>query len=906
MIRTSLLLSAAATTFSLVQPAHADEVLPFEQFTLSNGLRVVVHEDRSTPKVAVAVWYHVGSANEPAGKSGFAHLYEHLMFNGSEHRDDEWFPPLQEIGASAVNGATSFDQTYYYEVVPTGGLERALWMESDRMGHLLGAITQAKLDEQRGVVQNEKRQRESQPYSGMDDITARALFPVGHPYHHPIIGSMEDLGAASLTDVKDWFGQYYGAAIAVLSLSGDVNAQQAKALAEKYFGSVAAGPPVSRTAAWVPSLSEDKRDTMLDNVPQAAVSWSWAVPGRGTPQSSTLRAAASALGSGKTSRLYKALVLDRPLATSVSVNYQPMAVAGIFSVDARLKPGVEPKDAEAAIQRTIDSFLATGPTADELKRAKVTNYGNNIRALESVYVRAMALADGLIFANNPAEYAEDNKRFDAVTTAAVLADAKDWLTRGAHKLTVLPYAAHGVIADGADRSKLPDLAASPGLTLPVAQEARLSNGIRVVFSPRRNVPTVDMAIVFDAGTAADAPEKKGLGGFALQMMGDGPVGLTAQAFEEKQASLGARLFASAGSDTTSFMLSSLSRELPATIALWASYIRTPGFRADDLERDRALSLSGISQSLAEPTAIAQRTFTNLLYGAAHPYGAQLAGRADTLKSFTRADVAGWHASWVRPDNAVIYASGDTTLEALTALLEKGFGSWSSPPEAKGSKTVPTIPFATASRVVLIDKPGAIQSVIRVGQLLPDGLDPRNFGYDAANGVLGGSFTARLNMNLREAKGWTYGASSFINEQRGPQNFGVATSVQTDRTSEALAEIDKEIRAIRQERPATQAELDMMVKGNVLALPGQFETNQAFVNYLQYVSLFDKPYDYLATLPARYGALTPAAITRAADEMLRPDAMSWVIVGDLSKIEAKIRALALGTVEVWDAEGRKLR
>ncbi|MBA3941867.1 MAG: peptidase M16 [Sphingopyxis sp.] len=903
---TRLLLSAAVAALSLSQPAHADEVLPFEQFTLSNGLRVVVHEDRSTPKVAVAVWYHVGSANEPAGKSGFAHLYEHLMFNGSEHRDDEWFPPLQEIGASAVNGATSFDQTYYYEVVPTGGLERALWMESDRMGHLLGAITQAKLDEQRGVVQNEKRQRESQPYAKMDDVTAQALFPVGHPYYHPIIGSMDDLNAASLADVKDWFGQYYGAANAVLSLSGDVDAKQARALAEKYFGSVPAGPPVSRATAWVPSLSEDKRDTMLDNVPQTAVSWSWAVPGRGTPQASTLRVAANALGSGKTSRLYKALILDRPLATSVSVNYQPMAVAGIFSIDARLKPGVDAKEAEAAIRQTLDAFLATGPTADELKRAKVTNYGNNVRALESVYVRAMALADGMVFANNPAEYAEENKRFDAVTGAAVLSDAKSWLTRGAHKLTVLPYAAHTVTADGADRTKLPELAAASDLTLPVAQEARLSNGIRIVFSPRRKVPTVDMAIVFDAGTAADAADKKGLGGFALQMMGDGPEGLTAQAFEEKQAALGARLFATSGSDRTSFMLSSLSRELPATIALWANYIRTPGFRPDDLERDRTLSLSGISQSLAEPTAIAQRTFTNVLYGAAHPYGAQLAGRAETLQSFTRADVAGWHASWVRPDNAVIYASGDTTLEALTALLEKGFGSWTPPAQAKGSKTVAALPFATASRVVLVDKPGAIQSVIRVGQLLPDGLDPRNFDYDAANGVLGGSFTARLNMNLREDKGWTYGASSFINEQRGPQNFGVATSVQTDKTAEALAEIDKEIRAIRTDRPATQAEVDMMVKGNVLSLPGQFETNQAFVSYLQYVSLYDKPYDYLTTLPAKYGALTPAAVTKAADEMLRPDAMSWVIVGDLSKIEAKVRALSLGPVEVWDAEGRKLR
>jgi len=906
MNRTPLLLTAALAALSLAPPACADEILPFEQFTLANGLRVVVHEDHSTPKVAVAVWYHVGSANEPEGKSGFAHLYEHLMFNGSEHRDDEWFPALQEIGTSAVNGATSYDQTYYYEVVPTGGLERALWLESDRMGYLLGAITQAKLDEQRGVVQNEKRQRANQPYSKMDDVTARAIFPVDHPYYHSVIGSMEDLNAASLDDVKDWFGQYYGAANAVLSLSGDIKADQAKALAEKYFGSVPAGPPVSRPTYWVPRLGADKRETMLDTVPQAAVSWSWPVPGRGTPQASTLRAAANVLGGGKTSRLYKALVRDRALATSVSVNYQGMAVAGVFSIDARLKPEADPKEVEAVIQQTLDAFLASGPDAGELKRAKVSNYANTVRALESVYVRAMALADGLVFADDPAEYAKEDQRFEAVTAAGVTADAKEWLTRGAHKLTVLPYGGHESVADGADRSQLPALAASPDLVLPVAQEARLSNGIRVVFSPRRKVPTVDMAMVFDAGTAADRPGARGLGGFTLQVMGDGPAGSTAQTFEEQQAALGARMYASSGTDTTSFLLSSLSRELPDTIALWARSIRDPGFRPDDIERDRALGLSAISQSLAEPTAIAQRAFTGLLYGTEHPYGTQLEGRPATLQSFTRDDVARWYQSWIRPDNAVLYASGDTTLEALTAQLEKAFGDWTPPAIPKGQKTIAPIPFATASRVVLIDKPGAVQSVIRVGELMPDGLDPRNFDYDAVNGILGGSFTARLNMNLREDKGWSYGASSFINEQRGPQNFGIATSVQTDKTAEALAEIDKEIRSIRNDRPTTQAELDMMAKGNVLSLPGQFETNQAFVSYLQYVSLHDKPYDYLTTLPAKYEALTPAAITRAARDLLRPDAMSWVIVGDLSKIEAKVRSLGLGAVEVWDAEGRKLR
>ncbi|HWU96458.1 MAG TPA: pitrilysin family protein, partial [Sphingomonas sp.] len=337
MKATRLLLAAASFAIAAALPASAQELVPYQQFTLPNGLRVVVHEDHKTPKVAVAVWYHVGSMNEPDGKSGFAHLFEHLMFNGSEHHDKEYMPPLQEIGVSGVNGATSLDQTYYYEIVPTGGLERVLWLESDRMGYLAGAISQAKLDEQRKVVQNEKRTRENTPYALMDQREAAALFPVGHPYHHPTIGSMEDLNAASLDDVKGWFAQYYGATNAVVTLSGDVTLEQARTLVTKYFGSVPAGQPVSRTTSWVPTLERDKGEVMQDAVPQTAIAWNWAVPGRGTPEASALQLAAQALGRGKTSRLYQVLVQEKQLATYASAQYAGYAIAGIFSVDLRLK-----------------------------------------------------------------------------------------------------------------------------------------------------------------------------------------------------------------------------------------------------------------------------------------------------------------------------------------------------------------------------------------------------------------------------------------------------------------------------------------------------------------------------------------------------------------------------------------
>ncbi|MBY8829533.1 M16 family metallopeptidase [Hephaestia mangrovi] len=886
--------------------AQPSDLLPYTQFTLANGLRVVVHEDHATPKVAVTVWYHVGSMNEPAGKSGFAHLFEHLMFNGSEHHNKEYMPPLQEVGASAVNGATSFDQTYYYEVVPTGGLERALWLESDRMGHLLGAIDQAKLDAQRAVVQNEKRVREGQPYADMSEHELAGLFPVGHPYHHTTIGSMADLDAASLADVKAWFAQYYGAANSVVVLSGDVTVADARRLMEKYFGSVPAGPPISRMTAWVPTLSATKTEVLQDPVPQTAIAWDWPVPGRGTPDSEALRMTAQILGRGKTARLYRLLVHDKQIATSVDVTYQGYAAVGVFSIQLMLKDGVDPATAQAALKDALRDYLDHGPTPSELQQAKTTSYGDMIRSMESIYVRAMALADGETFANDPGRYLKDEQAFEALTADQVRGAADGWLDKPSYRLTVVPFGTHKVAADGADRTAMPGLAPSPALKLPDMQRATLANGIKVVFAQRTGTPTVEMTMAFDAGHAADQRMKPGLGTFTLGMMDEGTKDLSAQAFADRQAMLGTRIYTYGNSDTTDIQLSALTRNLPDSVALWADYIRNPGFRQADLDRLRALDLSGLSQSLSNPTSIAQRTFTHLLYGADNAYGTPLAGRAATLRSFTRDDVIAFHDSWLRPDNAVIYAAGDTTLPALVAALNKAFGDWTPPARAKGQKSLAPVAPATATRIVLIDKPGVAQSTIRVGQLMPSTLDARDFDINALNDVLGGNFTSRINMNIREAKGWTYGANSAVDDALGERPFEIATDVQTDKTAEAMTEIEKEVRDIGHARPITLPELDLMEKGEVLTLPGQFETNQALVGYMQFVDRFNRPDNWITTLPAQYEALTPDTITSTADAVLRPDALTWVVVGDLSKIESKIRALDLGKVEVWDAQGKVLR
>lgn len=894
-----------ATPATAAQPAEAGPLLPYEQFTLSNGLRVVVHEDHSAPKVAVAVWYHVGSMNEPAGKTGFAHLFEHLMFNGSEHHDAEFMPPLQEIGVSAVNGATSLDQTYYYEVVPTGGLERALWLESDRMGYLLGAVTQAKLDEQRGVVQNEKRTYENRPYARMPELRAAAIFPPGHPYRHPTIGSMEDLEAASLEDVQDWFRTYYGASNAVVTLAGDVTVERARELMERYFGSVPPGPPVGRMTEWTPLLDRIKTEVVAENVPQTAIAWSWPVPGHRAEENQALRMAASVLGRGRLSRLHQALVLDRQLATSVSVNYESSAIAGMFTIELQLKPGVDPTEAEAVLDEVVRQFLAEGPMAEELERIKVTAYGDNVRSLESLFVRAMMLSGGALFDGDPGQFEVDLRRFEALRADEVRDASREWLSRPNYRLTVVPQAQYASAPDRADRSALPPMGPAADLSLPPVREGRLSNGVRVVHVERAGTPTVELVMTFNAGGAADQTLKPGLQGFAVGLMDDGSGDLDGQAFTLAQEMLGARIYAYSDVDTTNFALSALTRSLEDSVALWSAYVRDPAFSPDDVERERGMALSGLQQALVNPDHVAGSVFSHLLYGADHAYGGPLAGRAEVIGSYRREDLLAFHRRFIRPDNAVIFASGAADFETLMAVLEKGFGDWRPLAEPLGAAAVAPVAPQARARVVLVDKPGAIQSVIRVGQVTLAGSDARNFDLDLLNGVLGGGFTARLNMNLREEKGWTYGAGSYISEARGPQVFAVSTSVQTDRTAEALAEIQRELREIAGARPTTGEELELYRRGQVLTLPDRYATNTAMVGYLRHVSRFERPYDWLATLPDRYDAATPRSVTDAA-ALLDLDALTWVVVGDLDKIESPVRASGIGEVEVWDAEGRRLR
>jgi zinc protease len=890
-------------------PAAADAAeapsvdVPYEAFTLPNGLRVVVHEDRKAPIVAVGVWYGVGSADEPEGRTGFAHLFEHLMFNGSENYNHEYFEPFEQVGATDMNGTTWFDRTNYFQNVPTPALELALWMESDRMGHLIGAIDQAKLDEQRGVVQNEKRQGDNAPYGKLEYHVLEGVFPAGHPYRHSTIGSMADLDAATLDDVKAWFTKYYGAANTVLVLAGDIDAEAAKPLVERYFGWIAPGPPVPKRAQWVPVRTENVTETLEDQVPQVRIQRNWAVPGRVTEDRAVLELAAAILGDGKNSRMYKELVHERQIATAATAEVEAHQLASLLVLDVTVAPGKDPQEVEAALDQVVADFLRDGPTAEELGRARTKVGADLVRGLEKIGGfggKATALAQGELYAGDPSYFVDAYvDRMNEATPTSVAGTARKWLSNGYYQATVRPFGEHEVASETVDRSKLPAVDSSPELEFPTVQEATLDNGTRVVLAERHGVPVVELALQFDAGFAADPRELLGLASFTSAMLDEGTKTRSALALSAELESLGAELGAGSSLDTTSVWLSALTPNLAPSVELLADVVQNPVFAPDEIERLRQRWLARIQQEEAQPNALALRLVPPELYGEGHPYGVPLTGSgvASSIVAIDQAALQQFHQTWLRPDNATLIVVGDTTLEQVLPVLNKAFASWKAPSEPVPTKDVAEVARPDASRVILIDKPNAEQSVILVGQLAPPSGTDAEVPITATNDVLGGQFTARLNMNLREDKHWAYGAYSFMFDAKGQRPYLAFAPVQTDKTAASMAEVARELREFVGKRPATQAELDRVVKNSVRSLPGQYETLDSVAQSLASSVAFGRPWDWPTKLAPAYDALTVDTIRKQSEALVHPEQLVWIVVGDLGRIEAPIRALELGEVEV---------
>ncbi|MBD9378870.1 pitrilysin family protein [Pseudoxanthomonas sp. PXM04] len=906
----------------------------YERFVLDNGLTVIVHEDHKAPVVAVSVWYGVGSAYEPDGKTGFAHLFEHLMFSGSEHHKDVFFKPFELAGATDQNGTTWFDRTNYFQTVPTTALDMALWMESDRMGHLLGAIGQDELDTQRGVVKNEKRQNEDQPYGRAWENIQLNAFPANHPYQHTTIGSMDDLDAASLDDVRAWFSTYYGAANTVLVLAGDITPAQAREKVRTYFGDIPAGPPVSRPAAWIAPRRRSSRGVQRDRVPQVRLMRQWNVPGLGHADAPLLALAAWVLGGDVSSRLYQRLVYRDGLADGVSADVLSLALAGMFMLVVNLRPGADAEAVEAAIAEEWATFLREGPSADELLRARTVLRAELVHGLEKVggfAGKAVLLAEGQLYRNDPSAYRADLARQQAATPDEVVAAARQWIAQGDYTLTIVPVGDEDIDTDPpvaglpaapdrpapltaptcdyattpstVDRRRgVPAVTRFPDLAFPMVQRACLSNGMRVILAERHTIPVTQLQLHFDAGLAAEQGRNTGVARTALAMLGEGTQRLDSVEVARQLQRLGATFQPFTTLDSSGVLLGTLNTGLADALVLCAQLVRRPAYRAEDLERLRAQLLATISRELGNPATVASRLLPRLLFGAGHAYGVPFSGTGslDAVQALTQEDLMAFHATWLRPDRATLFLAGDTTMDTVLPMLESAFGDWSAPQTAAPDKALPGITEALSSRVHLLHRPGE-QSQVTVSRLLAPTATPANQAMQLANTVFGGMFTSRLNMNLREDKRWTYGARSGMPDAQGQRPLLVSAPVQVDRTAESIREIISESRAYAGDRPPTEAELDKVKAQSVRALPGSYETTGAVLSTLVSNHLYERPDDYAQTLKQRLEGTGVAQVADAARTMFTPEGMTWVVAGDLAQIEAPVRALELGEVTVWSEE-----
>ena len=897
------------------EPAQGAPIslIPYEKFQLDNGLTVIVHTDRKAPLVATNVWYHVGSKNEKPGKTGFAHLFEHLMYQGSENFNDEYFKPFEQVGATSMNGTTSFDRTNFFQNVPTTALDMALWMESDRMGHLLGAIDQARLDEQRGVVQNEKRQNENRPYGRVFESVFRASFPLGHPYHSLPIGSMEDLNAASLDDVKDWFRSYYGAANAVLVLAGDIDAATARAKAQQYFGDIAPGPALTRPGTWIAARTESRRDVMYDQVAQTRLQKSWNTPPDGTTDADLLSLVGEILGGGKTSRLYERLVYREQIADSASAGSMPLEIAGLFFITADVKKDIPAARVAQALAEELQRFIDQGPTKAEIERARTTVRAGFLRGLERIGGfggKADVLAACEVFEGNPACYQRSFAVIDAATPLQLRETARRWLAQGDYTLEVRPNVAYRAAAAGAvDRTKgVPVTANFPDVAFPDLQRTRLRNGLPVVIANRPGVPILRISLLFDAGFVADRGRKLGTSNFAMAMLDEGTQTLGSLQIADRAERLGAEIGAGSSLDSSFVAVSALRENLDPSLALFADIVRNPAFPQPEIDRVRKEWIAGIAREKANPDALAMRALPPLLYGEGHPYAIPFSGTGTeaAIAALRRDDLLAFQRDWLRPDNATLIVTGDATSSEMLPLLEKYFGDWTPPATARPTKSLTAAPVASIPRVYLLDKPDAIQTTILAGVLMPSSLAPDRLELETMNNVLGGTFSSRINMNLREDKHWSYGARSSLPDALGQRPWLLSAPVQTDRTVESLQELRREIEEFVGSRPATADEIAKIRNRDVRALSGRYETNASVSGAIAEMIVYGRPDDYVRTLKSRIEAQTDDGVRAAARAALQSAAMTWVIVGDLKKIEQPIRDLKIGAVQVLDKDGNAVR
>lgn len=904
-----LLLALLLPAPGSASPLDLEVDIPYTLHKLDNGLTVIVHEDHKAPIVAVNLWYHVGSKNEKRGKTGFAHLFEHLMFNGSEHFNHDYFKALETVGATDLNGTTNWDRTNYFQNVPTSALDLVLWMESDRMGHLLGAIDQDKLDEQREVVKNEKRQGLNRPYGEAADLQYASIYPPNHPYSWTPIGSMEDLDAASLEDVREWFKTHYGAANTVVVIAGDVDTDEAVKKVEKYFGEIAPGAPSPRQDQWVYKLTGEHRQLAYDQVSQTMILKSWNIPGAGSREQVMLGLVGAVLSEGKSSRLYKRLVYDDQTVTSVNAYVVGGEIAGTFEIQAMVKPGADEAGVDRAISEELERFLQKGAKASELKRVKTSAVADFVRGAERIGGfggKSDILASNYVYNGDPGYFRKQLQLLREATVTDLSASAREWLSDGMYHLEIQPLDKQ--LAGGepkVDRTRgLPPTGKPPLARFDEFSRKTLDNGLTLLLATRDAIPVVHLSLSVDAGYASDQLSLPGVASLAMDMMDEGTRSRNSLEISDELASLGASLSTGSNLDTSFVSMSTLKTTLAPALDLFSDVVLNPSFPEAEFTRLVQQQMARIQSEKVNPRSMAIRVLPKLVYGENHPYGNPRTGTGTekTLAQITLAELQNFRDTWFKPNHATLIVVGDITLAEVEPLVNRAFRNWqrSETPD----KVIARVSPRRRSEIYVIDRPGSPQSLILGGQLAPPENNPDEISYTIMNAVLGGSFTSRINMNLREDKGWSYGARSGFLSARGQRTFYVLTSVQTNRTGDSMVEILSELNGFVGDRPATAEEVATHRTNRALSLSGRWETANSVLGSLSSMVQYGLSDDYYRQYGSRISEVTALDVRNAARKLIRPESMAWVIVGDLESIRSQLRAVGMNQVIEIDADGNE--
>jgi zinc protease len=908
--------------FTMAAFAQSSSKLPpinTKEYTMKNGLRVILHQDRATPIVTVGVWYHVGAKNEEVGRTGFAHLFEHMMYQGSANYDADYFTPLQEAGAS-VNGTTNQDRTWYFQTVPSNFLELALFMEADRLGNLLPAMTQEKLDNQRDVVKNERRQRvDNQPYGTSFERIGEIMFPKPHPYNWSTIGSLEDLQAASMDDVKSFFRRYYVPNNAILIISGDFDEKSARRMVDKHFGQIKRGGDISRPNPEQPKLEKEIRTTVEDTVPLARKYMVWHGVREYAPDQPALDFLSSILSSGRTSRLQSNLVFNKELVQQVSAFNSTNEIAGLFQITATARPGKSLDEVEKEIVAELERIKQQPPTADEMTRALNSIESQSIFGLQTTLGKAGQMATFAGYLGRANWFQQNIDRYRKVTPADVSRVAKTYLTNNRLVMSYVPRAgAAPTAARDADQTTsvkkeavdekrlaaqtaaLPKPGPDPKLSLPSIEKTKLSNGMEIWMVEQRELPIMSMNLVFKTGSSNEPSDRLGVASITSSLLTTGTKTRSAEEIANQLRLIGVNNIGSgSGWDATNVSIQMLSRHLDEALAIFSDVVQNPSFPATELESLRGRLLIGLRQQRANPNAISNVVFNKVLYGD-HPYGRD--NNETTVRAITRDDIVKYYDVTYRPNNAVLIVVGDFNKGDIKAKAEKAFAEWK--PAPVSARSIPKAPARDKAAIYIVDRPNSAQSVVSIGQVGIDRSSPDYFPLMVMNSVLGGQFTSRINLNLREEKGYTYGARSGFTTRRSAGPFSASGDIQTAVTKESIVEFMKELNDIRSERPVTQRELEYNKQGMIRRYPAGFETIGAISNQLANLITYNLPDSYFNDYIAKVNSVTLADVNRVAKQYLDPSKMAIVIVGDRKVIEPGLRGLGY-EIRILDADGNPI-